>query len=183
MPDGEMTSGEDDAAFRRLYEDNVAAVYRYVAGRQRNPGERADIADVVADVFAVAWRRRSDRPAGATERFWLFGVARRVLADHWRSDRRRRRLWLRMAAQPSGLATPGGTDSEMTEQLEAALGRLKEKDREVLRLVAWDELDRTEAADAMGCSVNAFNIRLHRALRRLSTELGPLETAGRGEPR
>jgi RNA polymerase sigma-70 factor (ECF subfamily) len=182
MLDGETMSGDDEAAFRRLYKDNVAVVYRYVAARHRASAERADVADVVADVFAVAWRRRSDRPTGTDERFWLFGVARRVLADHRRSDQRRRRLFLRIVAQPPAPGAASGVDGELAHRLDTAMSRLRENDREALRLVAWDDLSRSEAAAAIGCSVNALNIRVHRALKRLSAELDPGASVARAEP-
>jgi RNA polymerase sigma factor (sigma-70 family) len=160
--------------FRRCYEANFASVYRYVAARER---DRAEVGDVVSEVFAVAWRRRNERPALADERLWLLGVARRVLADHWRSGSRRRRLFLRLAAEPVAGAEP--SDGELAERVEAAMSALGERDREALRLVAWDDLTRAEAAEVLGCSVNALNVRIHRALRRLSKELGGAGTPGR----
>ena len=45
----------------------------------------------------------------------------------------------------------------------AALDRLPEGDREVLRLIGWEQLDLGQAAAAMGCSLA---VRLHRARRR-----------------
>jgi RNA polymerase sigma factor (sigma-70 family) len=160
--------------FRRCYEANFAAVYRYVAARER---DRAEVGDVVSEVFAVAWRRRSASPAIADERLWLLGVARRVLADHWRSGSRRRRLALRLAAEP--VAGAGLSDDELVERVDAAMSVLGEREREALRLVAWDDLSRIEAAEVLGCSVNALNLRIHRALRRLSKELGGTGASGR----
>ena len=56
-----------------------------------------------------------------------------------------------------------------------ALSRLSEPDREALLLVAWDGLSTAEGAIALGCSQTAFKVRLHRARRRLRSELGRLE--------
>ncbi len=163
---GTMTEGEE-AEFRRCYEANFAAVYRYVSARER---DRSEVGDIVADIFAVAWRRRADRPTGADERLWLLGVARRTLADHRRSAGRRKRLVTRISLQPA--LAPRTTDPDLTARLEEAMALLGERDREALRLLAWDDLSRADAAQLLGCSVTALNVRVHRALRRLSNELG-----------
>jgi RNA polymerase sigma-70 factor (ECF subfamily) len=157
---------EEEEAFRSCYEANFEAVHRYVAGRL---SDRGDVADVVADVFAVGWRRRTDRPAGTGERPWLFSVARRVLADHRRASARRLRLAARVSAQPAG--GPRSLDADLAARLESALATLGARDREALRLVAWDDLSHADAAHVLGCSVNALTVRVHRALRRLAGEL------------
>jgi RNA polymerase sigma-70 factor (ECF subfamily) len=55
-------------------------LYRRLTGTA-DPAATAD--DLTADVLVVAWRRRSDIPPGA-ELPWLYGVARRVLANYRR---------------------------------------------------------------------------------------------------
>ncbi len=55
----------------------------------------------------------------------------------------------------------------------AAFAALRERDREVLRLVAWDGLDAAEAAEVLGVTRLAFTVRLHRARRRLERALEP----------
>lgn len=177
--DADAVSGD----FRRLYLAHVDLVHRYVANRRRGV---PDVGDIVAEVFAVAWRRRAELPAGeGAQRGWLLGVARRVLADHRRSDARRERLVQRLGAEAgadgAGGAGAAGADREALElddRLETALARLRPQDQELLRLLAWDELPRAEAAAALGCSVNALNIRVHRALRRLARQLGDLTEQG-----
>lgn len=180
QPDQPATASDD---FRRLYVDNVDVVYRYVANRRRGA---SDIGDIVAEVFAVAWRRRKDITSQAVERPWLVGIARRVVADHRRSDRRRAGLIAKLNSNRSiGVDPPtvamASEAPDLGEVLEAAMSRLSEKDRELLRLVAWDEMPRVEVAELLGCSVNALNIRLHRALRRLASELGRSSRTTRGK--
>lgn len=48
-----------------------------------------------------------------------------------------------------------------------ALVGLEESDREVLLLAGWYDLNAQEAAQAPGCTQNAYGVRLHRARRRL----------------
>ncbi|MGH2922081.1 MAG: sigma factor-like helix-turn-helix DNA-binding protein, partial [Gaiellaceae bacterium] len=53
----------------------------------------------------------------------------------------------------------------------AAFARLREEDRELLALAAWEGLDPGEIATVLGCSRNAARIRLHRARRRLTRDM------------
>lgn len=170
MPDSkeavDVVSGSDGERFERLYRANYAAVLAYAL--RRTVAEQAH--DVAAETFLVAWRRLDDVPGDP--RPWLLGVARRVLANQRRSDRRRAALAARLANEPR--AADPREESE-TQSVLAALAGLSERDREALLLGAWDGLDRAQAAAALGCSRPAFAVRLHRARGRL---LQAIEDAG-----
>jgi RNA polymerase sigma factor (sigma-70 family) len=94
-------------------------------------------------------------------------------ARRWRTsvgeDVRRARLAGRLRA--SERVTPPANAEGEVATVAAAFARLSEDDREVLALVAWEELDAEEVATVLGCSRNAARIRLHRARRRLAREL------------
>jgi len=72
-----------------LYAEHWRALSGY-AGRRC--GDAADAADVVSETFLICWRRLADVPVGPDARLWLFGTARRVIANQRRFDRRRERL-------------------------------------------------------------------------------------------
>jgi RNA polymerase sigma-70 factor (ECF subfamily) len=82
--------GGDASRFEALYREHYAAVLAYA--RRRIPG-RAD--DVVSETFLVAWRRLDDVPSDGLP--WLYGVARRVVADVRRSAGRQQALAERLA--------------------------------------------------------------------------------------
>jgi len=63
-----------------------------------------------------------------------------------------------------------------------AIRELKPSYREALLLVHWEQLTYAEAAEALGCSVNAVGIRVHRAKERLRTLLGAGSQADRPVP-
>ncbi len=90
--------GEDirrrQARFDALYAAHLRPVLGFAVRRARQP---ADAADVVAEVFLVAWRRLDDVPPGDRARLWLYGVARGVLANQRRAAARRSRLGDRLA--------------------------------------------------------------------------------------
>ena len=128
----------------------------------------------------VAWRRLADVPPPPRDRFWLYRTA--------------------PGSSPSGIAAPvaGTTCSAgsrpnsaprlrngQTIQRGSACWRrsanLKPAYREALLLV-HSERAYAEAAEALGCSVNAVGIRVHRAKERLRTLLGADSQADRPVP-
>ena len=150
--------------FTGLFERTHGALLSYAVRRVADP---ADAADVVAETFLVAWRRLDQVPAGDRERPWLFGVARKVLANHNRGIRRRHAMADRLRAELVGF-TPASEPSELS----AALAGLNPTDRELLLLLAWDGLSQEQAAIALGISHGALRVRLHRARGRLQAALG-----------
>jgi RNA polymerase sigma-70 factor (ECF subfamily) len=156
--------------FRRLYAGNFEAVLAYAI---RRVPQAADAADVVAETFLVAWRRHGEIPPGGQARLWLYGVARRVLANHHRGDVRRERLRQRLF---SFAASAPGLDLPSRLAVREALAKLPEMDREVLTLSAWEGLTPQEAAAVLQISPAAARTRLSRARARLRDLLG--NTAG-----
>lgn len=160
----------DDETFAAAYREHYWAVSRYVARRLGGPTN--DTEEVVADVFAVAWRRRADLPPAPLP--WLYGIARRCLANAVRGYGRRRRLLERIGHDESRHRRDvvAGPDAERPgDWVHDALDRLSTSDQEVLRLTAWEELDTEELATALGCGTRAAAMRLHRARRRLRAEI------------
>lgn len=151
-------------ALSALYEAHFDALLAYA---RRRTSQLSDAEDVVADTFAVVWRRIGDLPAAEAQRLpWLYGIARRVLANQRRGRRRRQHLFecLRAALHP---ARPRAGVGDVLE----ALVTLPERDQEILRLVAWDGLSHAEVGVVLGISPNAAAIRLHRARQRLAAAL------------
>jgi RNA polymerase sigma-70 factor, ECF subfamily len=162
-----VTESPDQTRFELVYRDNFRPVLRYALARV-DP-ERAK--DVVAETFLVAWRRLPELPDEA--RPWLFGVARRVIAGEFRSDTRRAALGARLQVVQERPEAQRGLDEDLAERdlVLRAFARLSENDREVLRLVTWDDLTPREAADAVSCGRATFTVRLHRARRRFAAAL------------
>jgi RNA polymerase sigma factor (sigma-70 family) len=152
--------------FEALYEAN----YHRALGYARRRVGREDAADVVAETFLVAWRRLDEVPPGDSARLWLYGTARRVLANNQRGKRRRERVTERMRTNVCRSLDADGVGGEL-HAAAAALARLRPEERELLALVAWEGLDAGEIAQVIGCSRNAARIRIHRARRRFADEL------------
>ncbi len=167
--------GEQLEVISRLYERHAQAVHRYAL--RRSDPDTAE--EVTAQVFLVAWRRRDALPEQPLP--WLYGVARRVLAEQRRGASRRLRLSDRLQREDPGTTVsetedPGrtvfGEELELSDDgLASALGQLSEVDREVLLLRYWEELEPAQVGRAMGCSRAAVAVRLHRARARLRRAL------------
>jgi len=136
----------------------------------RRRTDHATAADVLSDVFIVAWRRLDEVPADAVP--WLLACARRALLNHERAARRRSKLVERLIAT----TPPAAFSVELKDQeLAQALARLSERDREVLLLTGWEGLTAEQAARVLGCSPQAVWVRCHRARKRLAADLGGID--------
>lgn len=147
-------------------EANTSALLAYFA-RRASP---EDAADMFGDALLVAWRRAEDLPADPGEaRMWLFGVARRVAADHRRSRRRRSALQDKLVTE---LAAGGAASVDsVDERARAAVDQLRELDREIIRLVYWDGFTLAEAARLLERPEGTIRSRHHRARRQLRAHL------------
>jgi RNA polymerase sigma-70 factor (ECF subfamily) len=150
----------DPLAFERLFREHYASVARYVA--RRLPRESLD--DVVAATFVVAWRK-FDVVEGPNL-LWLYRIAGYEVAH----ERRR----LARHPQREILGDLELTDSHPLEEvidLAFAFSQLSEEDADLLRMIHWEQLERSDVAELLGCTVNTLNVRYHRAKERLATAI------------
>ena len=149
--------------FEALYREHYAAVLRFA--RRRTDPQTAE--DVTAETFAIAWRRL-DRIPAKKPLPWLY-----VTAGHELANRRRKAVSDR--AKAAALDHEVGRDpADAYAERDAVLqafATLSERDREALRLVAWEGLDLAGGARAAGVTRVAFAVRVSRARRRLALAL------------
>lgn len=156
-------------AFRRLYADHFDAVLGFALRRVDRP---EDAADVTADTFLVAWRRLAHVPVAPDTRPWLYGVARRVLANHRRGDRRRSALGDRLRRDLATSVPDASDDVVQQADVTAAMSQLSARDQEVLELHLWEGLEPREIAEVLGLTTTVVRPRLSRARSRLRQVLG-----------
>jgi RNA polymerase sigma factor (sigma-70 family) len=150
------------ARFEALFQTHYRDVLRY-ALRRTDP---ATAEEIVSETFMVCWRKLDAVPDPPLP--WLYAVARKCLANRRRAEARRPGV----EAAPTAGRDPADQLAERDQILRAFVA-LGERDREALRLVAWEGLSLAEAARAAGTSRAAFAMRLHRARRRLAAQLDP----------
>jgi len=150
--------------FEQVFATHRDAVLGYL---RRRTDSGHDAADLLADTFLVAWRRLDDVPLAPQTRPWLYGVARRLLANHRRGEGRRHALATKLRNELSE-TPPDHQPLQDDTPAARAFRALPEQDRELLSLVAWEELDTAQLATVLGISRNAVRIRLHRARKRFA---------------
>jgi RNA polymerase sigma-70 factor, ECF subfamily len=159
--------------FAALFDRHAPYIHRYAA--RRIGREAAD--DLVAETFLAAFGKRwvYDR-SHPDARPWLYGIATRLIGQHRREELRQYRI--RRAAIPDP-DLPGHAERVAADQtaralriqLTAALSALPPDDRDLLILIAWEQLTYDEAARALGIPVGTVRSRLSRARGRIRAAL------------
>ncbi|MFC7387325.1 RNA polymerase sigma factor [Sphaerisporangium rhizosphaerae] len=170
---------DPEERFTALYDRH----YRSVLGYALLRAEHAVAEDVSSETFLIAWRRLDELPEPSLP--WLLGVARNLLAKQRDSGHRRRALVERVAALTTAQDHQSWDVAEHVVDREAALAvlaSLSEQDVEALALATWHGLPPDQAAAVMGCSTRTYNVRLHRARKRLRKALRA-EPPARPHPR
>lgn len=156
----------DPHAFEGLVSSLGPRVHGYLA---RRAPQHAD--DLLSEVWLAAYRSRGQYDATRAEvAAWVFGIARNVLLAHVRSEQRR-------TGVPAHDDRPVDEWDAIDRRLDAAghapalrraLAALPADERDVLLLVAWEQLTPTEAAAALGIPAGTARSRLHRARGRIT---------------
>jgi RNA polymerase sigma-70 factor (ECF subfamily) len=173
-----MAESFDRERFEAVFRAHYGDVFRFLARRT----DLASAEDLANETFTVYWRRPEAVPDDALP--WLYGVARRTLANHRRSAARAGTKIARARAETP--PAPGRDPADcLPEQdtVRRALAGLTERDRETLRLVAWEGLSLADAARVAGVNRAAFAARLQRAKRRLAARLEENEDPPLSQPR
>ncbi|MGH7721542.1 MAG: RNA polymerase sigma factor [Candidatus Dormibacteria bacterium] len=158
--------------FEPVYRAQAPAIYRFCLTQLRDPSAAEDAA---ADVFVSALRSwgRLDPNLGA--KGWLFGIARNVVNDHRRAQRRRELLHslLRRATD-----TGWGADPQIAMGLRAdvlcagqAIARLKRRDQILVGMRISGDLSHADIARIVGMSEDSVRVAIHRALKRVRETL------------
>nr|WP_279536220.1 sigma-70 family RNA polymerase sigma factor [Nocardioides ochotonae] len=155
-----------------MYHRHAAELRGYLHRRAGQAG-----ADLLGEVFVVALQRLSDLPDPDLRRAWLFGTARRLLLAQERKD------WQRAVAEEQRArvqeSSPGPSGDRSADRdlgrdraVHEALASLREKDRELIRLTEWEQLQIAEAALVLGMRPGTARMRLLRARRSLAAHPG-----------
>jgi RNA polymerase sigma-70 factor (ECF subfamily) len=159
------SSWREPERFAVLFDRHAPHIHRYLARRAGR--EVAD--DLVAETFLAAFAKRDRYDLGyADARPWLYGIASNLVGQHRREEVRQYRI--RQAATPEP-EIPGHAErvaADVTAQatralLAEALAALPAGDRDVLLLIAWEQLTYDEVARALAIPVGTVRSRLHRA--------------------
>jgi RNA polymerase sigma factor (sigma-70 family) len=129
-----------------------------------------DAPDALGDVMVTAWRRHDDLPAdGQGARMWLFGIARNVVLNVQRGNRRRWRLADRLRQHDTTLVHEEGAGHGI--EVRDAIARLDPTLAELVRTVHWDGFSLVEAAQIVGLPASTVRSRYARVMATLRAAL------------
>lgn len=134
--------------------------------------------DICSEVIAIAWQKRENLPPHdgsptedpmmgflvTTARFQIKNLARRINTSN-------KHMWQLVQRD-----APSAEDSAIGDTaLFAALNRLRPNDREILIMIAWDDLSVAQVASVLSTSASNVSVRLSRARKRLAALLQEIE--------
>jgi len=181
--DGELLAGwrgGDNAAGQQLVERHWSSIARFFRSKIGDDG-----ADLISQTFLACVEAR-DRIEGDNVKAYLFSVARRRLADHFRSRARSPSIDF-SASSVIDLGTGPTTHvsrRERRELLHDALARIPLDDQIALELAYFEGMSMREIASVLELQENTVRSRLARArekLRSVLAALGPPEDAAFAE--
>jgi RNA polymerase sigma factor (sigma-70 family) len=169
---------QDPQAFRELYERYAAWMRSWF---MRHTGSETAALDLTAETFAQAFggaRRFRDEADGSAAP-WLFGIGRNLLRQYHKHHRietaARQRLGIPIAfAECEDYDRVDERDEAVTlaPRLRRALRALPSEQRRALQLRVIHQLPYEAVAGRLGCSQNAARLRVSRALRTMTTQIG-----------
>jgi len=150
--------------FGELFDAYYDRIYAYA---YRRVGARETAEDIATSVFENALSGiKKVRWQGKPIIAWLYRIAARRVADHYRGKRATESL--DDFAESIGADAGDGLErDDEYDQVRRGIERLAEREREIIRLVYFDELDGAQLAATLGCTTNNAYVRLHRALKKL----------------
>src|SRR5580700_5756294 len=151
--------------FAVLFDRHAPHIHRYLARRAGR--QVAD--DLVAETFLTAFAKRDRYDLGYSDaRPWLYGIATNLVGQHRRDEVRQYRIMQGAVAEPevpdhADRVAAGVTAQATRALLDAALAELSAGDRDVLLLIAWEQLTCQEVSRALAIPAGTVRSRLHRA--------------------
>ena len=171
----ERYAAGDDAAFEAVYDSLSGRLYAYLRRQVPDP-QGCD--DLLQETFLRMHKARGSFVTGAPVLPWAFAIARRLVLDRVRRDRRAPPG--RGDLDPDPVSLVGTADRpdqvvearEVARRLGRALARLPESQRTAFELLKQDGLTLAEAAEVLGVTVTAVKLRAHRAYESIRAALG-----------
>ncbi len=162
----------DPTAFAMLYDHYFPRVYNYVRYRVTDAPTADDLTAQIFERVLLNLARYQAKRASFSA--WLFGIARHVIGDHFRAQRRQRWLpfdTMRQQASPDPSPEHVIVTHEAHEKLLKAVATLKNRERDLVAMKFGGDLTNREIARLTGLSESNVGVILYRSLRKLRAVL------------
>ncbi len=177
-PDAELLEawrGGDQAAGSQLVERHMQALYRFF----RTKVDR-DVDELIQTTWLACLEAKTKFRGDSAFRTYLFGIARNILLDHFRRQRRDgdRLDFGSVSAVALGTSPTQGLAKQREHQLLLHAMRSIALDHQIaLELFYWEELTSNQLAEILGVPHNTMRTRINRARAALRERLEELATS------
>jgi RNA polymerase sigma-70 factor (ECF subfamily) len=158
----------DPGAFDQLYRKYVAQIYSLALYETRDPIHAEDITEGVFLKALAALPRFREQGEGqeSTFKVWLYAIARNVISNERRRERRHREDPIELALDLPAADDPAAAAERRIEARRAldAVMELPPERRQAVVLRFVNELSAREIGEIMGKSEGAVRVLIHRAL-------------------
>jgi RNA polymerase sigma-70 factor (ECF subfamily) len=144
--------------FSELYKKHAPDVYRFALYLS---GEHGEAQDITSEVFVRVWAS-SEPIRTATVKAYLFAIARNLFLQGLRKKSRHVALDEDLRDPQASPYAQAEEKAELAAVL-AKLQKLPEIDRAALLMRAFDDMPYEEIARALGISLAAVKVKIHRA--------------------
>ena len=155
----------DDSDFERLYTEEAAGLFSFLAYRT---GDRGLAEDLLADAFERALRGKFN-PRRGSAKTWLYSIALNALRDHLRKAEAEGRAYARVEVGVS--SGDPFADFEARDEIMRGMAGLSAEEREAIALRFGAGLTVPEMAAVVGEPLTTVEGRVYRALRKLREAL------------
>lgn len=132
-------------------------------------GDRTGADDLVQDTMERGWRKLSSWRRGSDMRAWLFGIMHNIYIDQMRRSSVPTEVLDDDTPLPASKTSPG--DGLEMQDMESALRTLPAEQREILLLVALEEMTYEEVAATLDLPIGTVMSRLSRARQKLRAQM------------
>lgn len=139
-------------------------------------GQAADGDDLCQKTIERALTRRDQWEEGSRLDSWIYRIMRNIWIDEARARRRRQETFVDDEVASLKVGSAGGQEALVAlGDVDRALARLPEEQREAVLLVMVEGYSYKEAAEIIGCPVGTMNSRLVRGRDALMALLGDMQ--------
>ena len=168
-----MRATTDEDAFEELYEHFFPRVYNFIYARLKNSADADDVTSIT--FMKMNENLESYDPARAAFTTWLFRIANNALIDHTRHvDSNQETEWEEFfdpSAPEREEPESQMMSSETSRELLLALDKLNERERRIIELKFWGDMDTRTIAEVLDMKENNVRVTLHRTLAKLKNIL------------
>ncbi len=158
----------DIRAFEVLFRQYYEALCRYGV---RFVGSIEESEEIVQELFYRIWKNRENIEISFSVKAYLFGAVKNNALQHLEHEQVKQNYFdqeLKKQEQPGYLGPDEELEiKELNKQLDLALGRLSDRQREIFSMSRFEGLKYTEIAGKLGLSVKTIEAEITKSLKEL----------------